>query len=59
MPEKKNRSNRPPTAAKDEPPLGLAGMCWVRHPTKGVHCTDPNGHTNPVHLHAYTRTYWR
>lgn len=55
----KNRSNRPPAAAKEEPPYGLAGMCWARHPTKVVHCTDPHNHKNPVHLHAYTRTYWR
>ena len=59
MPEKKNRSNRPPAASTEGPPYGLAGMCWARHPTEGVHCTDPVSHQNPVHLHAYTRTYWR
>lgn len=40
-------------------PRGLGGYCWAEHRTTFVHCTEPIGHKNPEHYHAYTRTSWR
>lgn len=62
-----NAEKRPGiTPAKDIPPgpRGLAGYCWAKHPTLGVHCCHPIGHEQqgaPAHLHPYTSpaTSWK
>ncbi|MFF4523258.1 hypothetical protein [Streptomyces bluensis] len=45
--------------AKDIPPAprGIGGYCWATHPSKGVHCTNPLGHSGG-HWHPYTKTSW-
>lgn len=34
-----------------------AGMCWIEHPTRDLHCTRPAGHT-PGHKHYYADIEW-
>jgi hypothetical protein len=35
-----------------------AGYCWMKHPTRGQHCTRPVGHTGD-HKHYYARLEWK
>ncbi|MEU1272947.1 hypothetical protein [Streptomyces sp. NPDC005799] len=49
---------------KAKPPTGPRGhgYCWVEHPGKGVHCTEPIGHppgkSDGGHWHPYSKTAW-
>ncbi|MET9479905.1 hypothetical protein [Streptomyces sp. NPDC006638] len=47
-------ASRPPKLA----PPRIPDICFIRQPDGPLHCTEHEGHENPLHFHCYSRTEW-